>query len=252
MNSNLQLSHPEDVVKTVPTASTFIKPPSGKTFPEHIHRARRQRFLDELKSPKRSPLPIRSKWFLEDSLDQFSPTKKPTNINAGSKTPSKESLLALLHCPDSLDILSGSTSLLEPSLKSKSVDQVTHALRGGQSRALLSEPVPLTCESSDAAETSQNRLNSGVELPPIVRQPRRRSREVGRYFADVSALVLPPQRGFTHLAPLPPRQQSKLNSNSSGLAVTRAISPYTPDSPRGLSLLSSAVYNSYFNANSRA
>jgi hypothetical protein len=250
MNSNLQLSHPEDVVKTEVIPSTFAKPPSGKIFPEHIHRARRQRFLSDLKSPQRSPLPVRSKWFMEDSLDQFSPTKKATNDNAGSKTPSKESLLALLHCPDSLDAFTYIAPLPEPSLKSKSVDHVTHALRSGRSGQLLYMPVPLTCESSDAAETSQNRLNSGVELPPIVRQPRRRSREVGRYFQDVNALVLPPQRGFTHLTPLPSRQQSKFGS--SGLAVTRAISPYTPDSPRGLSLLSNAVYNNYFNTNNRA
>jgi hypothetical protein len=251
MNSNLYLSHPDDSVRTEETQSTNAKPPSAKIFPEHIHRARRQRFLQELKSPQRSPVPVRSKWFLEDSLDQFSPTKKPASTTAGNKTPSKESLMALLYSPDSLDVLTNVTPVPEPTLKSKSVDQGTHQLRSGRSGRLLCIPVPLTCESSDAAETTQDRQNSGVELPPIVRQPRRRPREVGRYFQDVSAMVLPAQRGFAKLAPLS-RKQDKLESSNNSAAM-RAISPYTPESPRGLSLLSSAVYNNYFNtSNNRA
>lgn len=201
-----------------------------------VRRARRQRMIDKIASPGRSPVPVRSKYFGSDPA--FSEIEKPSidgTIGGGNvaQTPTKESLMSLLFCPDSLDELMARTG----SLKTQSADAITTP---------RTEEFHLACQSSDAVLSGKygDAKARGITLTPLVPpRPRRRTRENAYLPQALRSEALGKPTGTLRLAPL-----TSLACPSSDYSP-RAVSPYEQGPSGGAAMLSNAVLNNYFRSN---
>lgn len=214
--------------------------PSGKKPPKHIQRIRRECYLNKtINSPVSSPVPDRKKWLCKD-FDEVRPVSPifrpvvPKRHLEHKPTPTKESILEILQ-----KFSNESTPLcaagISPSQKDKHVFP------------------SLVCLSSDAVfmDSSRHSSERGIVLPPIVRRNVKTARRKTCDFLPNVRRPLPPGHhvsGQLLLSPLssPSTDSCELRTES---PVQRAVprSPYTPDeSPRGLQLLSKALFNNYF------
>ena len=223
--------------------------PSGKKPPKHIQRIRRECYLNKtINSPVSSPVPDRKKWLCAD-FDEVRPDSPifrpivPERPLEHKPTPTKESILEMLH-----KFSNESTS---------GVGRPGTPLPTGMSRSQKDKDPKLfpslACLSSDAVlmDSSRHSNEKGVVLPPIVRRNVQTTRRKTCDFLPNVRNALPPEHRTSRqllLSPLssPNTDSCELRTES---PVHRAVprSPYTPDeSPRGLQLLSKALFNNYF------